>query len=96
MADIFLIKKIISFYLCGINPTEVDIPGYNRKQINRHLEMLDGDENELAGMLCNDFVWNELTSKFSHSELDSMPLSVIKDMAIRLTKRWAESRLELA
>jgi hypothetical protein len=96
MADIHLIKKILAEIERMPCPMPLDIPGYSREQINRHLEMLDDDEpGELAGMFSNDFVWNELTSKFSRAELDSMPLSVIEKMATRLTEKWASAKLGL-
>ncbi len=40
------------------------------------------------------FVWTELTSKFSHDELEMMPLSVIEETTERLTTKWAASKLK--
>lgn len=98
---IHLTRDILSAILHG----DIEIHGYRPDDVSRHLKMLHDEYifddskvltrrgHDLAGMLLNKPIWDELTSKFTPHELDALPLSEIEHAAKIVTRKWIEARL---
>jgi hypothetical protein len=56
---------------------------------------LSWDGHDFAAVLANDSVWVKLKKTFSASELETLPLGIIKDAGKGLLAQWVKSKLGL-
>ena len=73
------------------------IDGSKSSVINRPASVvlvrdLTWEGHDLAAALRNETVWQQIKAKFSASELASLPISVLKAVAVVAVEHWAKSK----